>query len=66
MAKDSNTLQYSPTGVYIFTALQSGFHSIESGEEADGGNDVACGVASSEFDEAEMLLEEAESMILQK
>ena len=66
MTKDSNILQDSPTGVYIFTALQRGFFSIESGEEADGGNDVACGVASTEFDEAEMLLEEAESMILQK
>ena len=78
MAKDSNTLQYSPTGVYIFAALQGGFYSIESGEEADGSNgekgeegiapmeenrvgsdDVACGVASIECDEAEMLLEEA-------
>ena len=38
MAKDSNTLQYSPIGVYIFEALQSGFYSIESGEEADGSN----------------------------
>lgn len=85
VTKDSNILQDSPTGVYIFTALQRGFFSIESGEEADGGNneegeegiasmqedgigvnDVTCGVASSEFDEAEMLLEEAESMILQK
>ena len=78
MAKDSNTLQYSPIGVYIFEALQSGFYSIESGEEADGSNgekgeegiapmeengigsdDVACGVSSTECDEAEMLLEEA-------
>jgi hypothetical protein len=85
VAKDSNTLQYSPTGVYIFTALQRGIFSIESGEEADGGNneegeegiasmqedgvgdnDVARGVATTECDEAEMLLEEAESMILQK
>ena len=38
MAKDSNTLQYSPTGVYIFAALQGGFYSIERGEEADGSN----------------------------
>ena len=35
-------------------------------EDGIGGDDVACGVASTEFDEAEMLLEEAESMILQK
>ena len=78
MTKDSNILQDSPTGVYIFTTLQSGFHSIESGEEADGsngkkgeegiapmeedgigGNDVTCGVASTQCDETEMLLEEA-------
>ena len=79
MTKDSNILQDSPTGVYIFTTLQSGFHSIESGEEADGsngeegeegiapmeengvgGDDVACGVTTTECDEAEMLLQEAE------
>ena len=79
MAKDSNTLQYSPTGVYIFAALQGGFYSIERGEEADGSygeegeegiapmeedgigsNYVACGIASAQCDEAEMLLEEAE------
>ena len=80
MAKDSNTLQYSPTGVYIFAALQGGFYSIERGEETDGGNgkkgeegiapmeedgiggnDIACGIASAQCDEAEMLLEEAEN-----
>ena len=35
-------------------------------EDGVGGNDVARGVATTECDEAEMLLEEAESMILQK
>ena len=67
---------------FVSYSSQRGSNSIESGEEADGGNneegiasmqedgvgdnDVARGVATTECDEAEMLLEEAESMILQK
>jgi hypothetical protein len=35
-------------------------------EDGIGSNDVTCGVDTTECNEAEMLLEEAESIILQK